>query len=339
MSVSDKNLTGEQIQQVLDLFLYKALEPIILYTDTFDQQVAYVLSVIASNRKRKPSSLEREPVVELLCQYLMTTDRVKKFTLLREARLERSFLHVFVNRFLSRVSNYVTKYNEFLFKEDDAAFLAKCDLDYIAVKNGCADRQKMYALCTISSGYLKRFYDYRSQVLNKYAKQASSQAKSYTTANGPNFDFHDVRQTILKNILLALDKYDSNRGALTSYINWWVLNAQTCGTGEHEYGIAYTVPQSQRKRIAEHTTSYLNHSVSLDELSDDDGNTKSLHSVIGDGVNHDEQLVKSETDLLVRKIAKLADVRGCARLVLDIGEYFTAADFDKMQRHKNKECK
>lgn len=338
---SDKNLTGEQIQQVLDLFLYKALEPIILYTDMFDQQVAYILSVVSSNRKRKVSSLDRDRTVDLLCRYLFATDRRKKFEILREAKIERSFLHVFANRFLQKISNYCSKYNAFLLFDGNTAGrnALREELNTIAVRLGCKDRQSMYTIATVSLGYLKRFYDYRAQVLEKYAKQASSQAKAHTSTKGSNFDFNDVRQTILKGILLAIDKYDSERGALTTYINWWVLNAQTCNTSEHEYGIAYVVPQSQRKKIAEHTTSYLNHSVSLDELADDEGNTKNLHSVIGDGVDHDDQLIKSEADVHVRRIAKLADVRGCARLVLEIGECFSEADYAKMRAHTEKECK
>lgn len=340
MSSADKNLTGEQIQQVLDLFLYKALEPIILYTDVFDQQIAYILSVVSSNRKRKPSSLERDRIVELLCQYLFTQDRAKKFSILREARLERSFLHVFANRFLNRVTNYLSRYDRYMMTDNENdALLLKMELDSDSLINGCENRQAMYAIANVSGSYLKIFYMYRTQVIDKYIKHASSEAKAYITSNGPNFDFNDVRQTILKSIMLAIDKYDSKRGALTTYINWWVLNAKTCNTSEHEYGIAYTVPQSQRKKIAEHATGYLNHSISLDEITDDSGQTKSLHSVLGDDYSNDEMLERSETDLLVRKIAKLADVRGCARLVLEIGEIFSPEERAKMREHTEKECK
>jgi len=337
---SDKNLTGEQIQQVLDLNLYKALEPIILYTDLFDQQVAYILSVVSTNSKRKPSSLPRTRTVELLCQYLFTKDRAEKFSILREARIERSFLHVFANRFLQRISNYLTKYNTFLMCDTDNRILLKGELDTIALQAGCSHRQHLYVIATVSYSYLEHFYKYRAQVLEKYIKHASSQAKRFTTSNGPNFDFNDVRQTILKSMLLAIDKYDSNKGAFTSYINQWVLNAQTCNTSEHEYGIAYTVPQSQRKKIAEHTTGFLNHSVSLDELTDDDGQTKSLHSVIGsDEAYHDDVIAQNQRDMFVQKIAKLADVRGCVRLFFDIGEYFSQEEISKMRKHTAEECK
>lgn len=334
----DKNLTGEQIQQVLDLFLYKALEPIILNTDVFDAQVSYILALVSANRKRKPSSLHRDRIIELLCRFLVSTDRAEKFKLLREARLERSFLHVFASRFLSRYEGYSDKYAKMMLVSHRERLLVKGELDRDAMLAGCNNRQGLYRIMTIGSAYLKKFYECRSLVLDHYLKLSSSQAKMYIQANGTNFDFYDVRQSILKSVLVAIDKYDSNKGALTSYINWWILNAQTCGTSEHEYGIAYTIPQSHRKRIAEKNTGYMNYSVSLDDVLSGEDNNRTLHSVLGGDRDVLEDFEQNETDILVMYLAKFADVRGCARLVLDIGEYFTADELEVMSSHTREEC-
>src|SRR5690606_36939465 len=131
---------------------------------------------------------------------------------------------------------------------------------------------------------------------------------------------------------LAIDKYDSNKGALTSYINWWILNAQTCNTSEHEYGIAYVVPQSHRKKIAEKSTGYLNHSVSLDDLVNEES-SKNLHSLIGDGYDVAEDFERGETSRMIMYLAKHADINGCARLTLDIGEYFSPEELAVMADH------
>lgn len=332
----DKNLTGEQIQQVLDLFLYKALEPIILNSDVFDAQVSYVLALVSANRKRKPSSLPRERIIELLCKFLISTDRAEKFKLLREARLERSFLHVFISRFLKRYEPYVVSYRKFVIASARERAVQKANLDALALDAGCETRAGLYRILTIAFPYLNKFYECRSLVLDHYLKMSSRQAKIYIQANGGNFDFHDVRQSILKSILLAIDKYDSNKGALTSYINWWILNAQTCGTSEHEYGIAYTIPQSHRKRIAEQSTGYINYSVRLDDVSSD-GTTRDLHSVLGDDANISEDFERDEMSSIIQYLAKCADVRGCARLVLDIGEYFSSKELEKMAEHMREE--
>lgn len=334
----DKNLTGEQIQQVLDLFLYKTLEPIILNSDIFDAQVSYILALVSANRKRKPSSLDRERIIELLCSYLVSDDRAEKFRLLREARLERSFLHVYARRFLDRFGEYMKTYHDMMVAPDKSRILLKGRLDYAAHEAGCSHRQGLFRILSISPAYLQRFYECRSLVLDHYLKMSSRQAKTYIRNNGSNFDFHDVRQSILKSVLLAIDKYDSNKGALTSYINWWVLNAQTCGTSEHEYGIAYTIPQTHRKKIAEKQSGFINYSVSIDDVLSDESDGRTLHSVLGDDSNVADDFEQVEESKLVMYLAKFADVRGCARLVLDIGEYFTDSEKEIMEQHTLEEC-
>jgi hypothetical protein len=112
--MAEKNLTGEQIQQILDVFLYKALEPIVLYSTVFDHQVSYILSIVSSNRKRKVSSLDRDVIIDLLCSYLFETEGAEKFELLRKARIQRSFIHMFISRFIQKFSDYMDTYSEFL---------------------------------------------------------------------------------------------------------------------------------------------------------------------------------------------------------------------------------
>lgn len=335
MQLLAKNLTGEQIQQVLDLFLYKALEPIVLNSDIFDVQVSYILNLVSANRKRKPSSLARERTVEVLCAFLMTEDRARKFELLREARLERSFLHVFVARVHKANESFVSDYKRMMVADRRKRLVIKAKLDEQSRKYGC-DRQGMYRIMSLGTTYIAKFYECRSRVLDHYLKLSARQAKMHIDANGANFDFQDVKQTILKSILVAVDKYDSNKGALTSYINWWILNAQTSNATEHEYGIAYTIPQSHRKKIAERNTGFLNYSVSLDELVGEDEN-KSLHTVIG--AEHDvaRDFERSEADAMVMYLAKMADINSCARLFLDIGEYFTEEEYAIMQSHMDEE--
>jgi hypothetical protein len=338
--MAEKNLTGEQIQQVLDVFLYKALEPIVLYSNVFDHQVSYILSIVSSNRKRKVSSLDREVIIDLLCSYLFERDGVEKFELLRKARIQRSFIHMFISRFIQKFSDYMETYSEFLLAKGQRRKDLRESLNGIAQLAGCANRQELYVILTLSTAYIRQFYAYRSSVCEKYLKQSSIDAKDYISTNGVTSDFHDVRQTILKAILVAIDKYDSDRGAFTSYLKCWIRNALTSKTVEHEYGIAYTVPQAQRQKIAQHATGYLNYSVSLDELSDDSETTKSLHSVIGDETDHSDDISRVQETMLIRRIAKLADIRGCARLHLDIGEVFSESELNKMREQTKREiCK
>lgn len=325
------NLTGEQIQIILDLFLYKALEPVVVHSKLFDNQVSYLLNLTTGNRKRKISSIERETVIELLASYLVAADRRDKFEIIRSARIERSFIHTFLTRFQSLNSKFMGLYRDYMVNPKTRVVVRE-QLDVMARQAGCDTREDLYRIMSLVDGYLRNFYAYREVVVNHYVKMASKQAANYIDTNpSMYYDFMDVRQNILKAVLIAIDKYDSDRGALTTYINWWILNALTCGTDEHEYGIAYTIPQTQRKKLAIGTSGEVNFSISLDGLSsDDDDSDRNLHSSVSSEDKIDHDIERGETDDVIRYLIKSVDYRGTARLILDIGEYFSSAEIKKM---------
>jgi hypothetical protein len=335
------NLTGEQIQIILDLFLYKALEPVVLHSTVFDTQVSYLLNLTTGNRKRKISSIERETVIELLASYLVVADRREKFEIVRSARIERSFIHTFLSRFQLHNSTFLERYKAYMVMTGtkEREIEREC-LDAMARQAGCAKREDLYRIMTLVDGYLRNFYSYRTVVVDHYIKKASKQAAQYIESNSSmHYDFKDVRQNILKSILIAIDKYDSDRGALTTYINWWSLNALTCGTDEHEYGIAYTIPQTQRKKLATGTSSEVNFSISLDSMAndDDENGERNLHNTVSTDEKIDHDIERSETDDVIRYLVKSVDHRGTARLILDIGEYFTADEIEKMDQQMRRE--
>lgn len=329
--MSDKNFTGEQIQQILDLFLYKALEPIIKRSAAFDNQIVYLLGLITRNRKRKLSSISRQQATAYLARALTTSDAEEKLRLFRAARIERNFIHVFVKNYLDLCSNYLDEYAKFLSAKGIQRKMHGKRLDRIA-GDLKTDRNSLFVIVMNSSKALELFYDYRKTILSHYVQMASSQAKSFIASNSNNnYDFYDCRQSILRSVLVAIDKYDSSRGALTSYINWWVLNAQTCGVSDHEYGIAYTIPQAHRRKIASKASSDVNFSVSLDSLTKDEDEEDGLHSLVGDGTNIVESLNSEQIMDKVRYIVKCLDTKGIVRLSLDIGEYFSKKEKRKMK--------
>ena len=332
----DKNLTGEQIQKVMDMLLYNALEPMMLYSDIFDAQVSHVLTTVTTNRKRKLSSVPRELLTENLCAVLVRKDRQLKFKTFRECRIERSFIHCFLKKFLDSNHDFLDAYRAFLLNPTREN---KTHVDNLAyVNGGCAKRADMYRIMTHARAYLDKFYSFRTSILDNYLRHSSTQAKSYVAANSHNqLSFSDLKQSILKAMVVALDKYDSSKGALTTYINWWVLNAQTC-SADHEYGVAYTVPQSQRRRLAEGKSNEINFSVSLDALKKPgDEDDRTLYGSLSDGHIMDEDYERLESQQLVQLLAKEVDRGGVARLTLDIGEYFTKDERELMRLHTQEE--
>lgn len=326
---ADKNLTGEQIQQIMDMLLYKALEPIILYTDAFDAQVEYLLYLITTNRKRKLTSIDRDEVLCSLASFLTETNRQTKLKIIQGARIERYFIHGFIAKFCDGAQSYLAGYMDCLKNPDPAK---EANLDAYSRRHVGIPRQDLFKIYNISAAYINRFYDYRSTVVGHYVKNVSKLAKAHTNISTSNTSFHDLRQSILRNTITALDKYDSRKGALTSYINTWAKNATTTAK-EHEYGIAYTIPQSQRRKMVDGTSAEKNFSVSLDSLySENDEESLALYGILSE-TSMDEDMEREDTVNTVQRVSKVVDTQGIARLTLEIGEYFTKKELRQMKEH------
>lgn len=108
------NLTGGQIQEVLDFLILNSLRPIIEASDIFNVQLAYLLTLTAQNRKRKLSSLPRAEFMSLMSRALLTRDRTERYELISGAKIERSFLYNFVVKFLHHARDYKATYVAFL---------------------------------------------------------------------------------------------------------------------------------------------------------------------------------------------------------------------------------
>lgn len=333
------NLTGGQIQEVLDFLIYESLTPLVRTSDVFDVQIVYLLGLTARNRKRKLSALPREEFMNSLCHCLITDDREKKIHILTNSKIERGFVYNFVVEFLKETGPYVELYQKFMFAQGHQRI--QLDMRLRAIEQSVGNsRAKLFSVINIAKDYLELAYEFRNNIVEKYIRHAYKQAKVFVKAKndkGGNFDFNDVFQNFQTAITKAVDKYDSGKGALTSYINFWVLNAQTCSNTDHghEYGIAYSVPQLQRKQMAQGSNNAeVNFSVSLDKLTgsgeDGEGQADLKDYIVGD-VGPEVKLERDQEINTIRYLAKCADVRGLARLYLDIDEVFSKKELRQMR--------
>ncbi len=330
------NLTGGQIQEVLDFLIYSSLAPLVKSSDVFDIQIVYLLGITARNRKRKLSALPREEFITSLCHCLIADDREKKIHILTNSKIERGFVYNFIVNFLRETEGYNDLYRKFLFaKNNDKVVL---DMRLRAVEqNVGSNRNNLFSVINLASDYLELTYEFRNAIVSNYLRQAWKQAKSFVAMKGDNFDFKDVYQNFLAAITKAVDKYDCSKGALTSYINYWILNAQTCSNSDYgyEYGIAYTIPQLQRKQLAQgNGKGDVNFSVSLDSLAkpNDENSTAELQDYLEGSPGVDIQIQENQELRQIRYLAKCADIGGLARLYLDIDEVFSKKELKKMAR-------
>lgn len=330
------NLTGGQVQFVLDNCIYNSLAPLVKSSDVFDIQIVYLLGITARNRKRKLSALPREEFITSLCQCLITEDREKKIHILTNSKIERGFVYNFVVNFLKEVDGYNDLYRKFLFSKGNERVMLDMRLKAVEQNVG-STRSSLFPAINIASDYLELAYEFRNAIVSNYLRQAYKTARSFCLMKGPNFEFKDVVQNFLAAITKAVDKYDSSKGALTSYINWWLLNAQSCSNNDfgYEYGIAYTIPQLQRKAMAQGKgEGDVNFSVSLDSLpGPNDGDTAVGAQEYLEGCSGVDIRIEEEQEMQrIRYLAKCADIGSLARLYLDIDEIFSRKEMKKMRQ-------
>ena len=335
-SESEVNLTGGQIQQALDFLIYEALRPLVEYSNLFDMQVAHLLCAAASNKKRKLSALPREEFLSNLAGALSETDRAIKFETLRNAKIERCFVYNFVVNFIKAADDYEERYAELLVCCDNRKAVS-LEQSMAATEAGLGfSRKSLLPALRIASSYIDLAYEFRNKIVCQYIKHAYKQAAALCKTQGRTFSKKDVRQNLLLAVTKALDKYDCSRGALTSYINFWILSAMTysSSTHGHEYGIAYTVPQSVRKEMVAGSSTAVNFSVSLDKaFQGEDGEGETLLSHLEGDCGIDVELERREDiDSILRLVKQSDSQQGLARLYLDLSEHIDEAEMKVMRR-------
>jgi hypothetical protein len=335
-----ENLTGDQIQDIMDKLLYTALKPFILHTDIYDYQISFMLSMMTQNKKRKLTFIDRDLAFGIMCQILITGDSSKKFELIKTLGLERSTVHLYIKRIHK---NYRDQFLDLYMKHvsDPEDLDIKMRLDSVCAALNCTDLDGLYRCFVNSYDAIKVYEKFITSVVSEYTKLCHKSASKHISVNSSNkFDYNDVFQGLMQNVVIALNKYNADKGALTSHIKWWIFNAQTCNTGDHEYGIAFTIPQGQKKKLATDTTSMrqVNFSISLDTLldGDDDENGGDLHGVLGSTFNVESHVENVKVVERIAALSKFADSKGLARLSLDIGEHFTEKERHKMVKHMRK---
>jgi uncharacterized protein YejL (UPF0352 family) len=138
-----------------------------------------------------------------------------------------------------------------------------------------------------------------------------------------NFDIEDLAQNFSLAVNKAIDKCDAQQGTLTSYIKNWIKDAKGNPQLRGEYGIAYTIPASQRRAMAQSTN---NKAVNI-SVSIDDEELQGLRSES----NIEEEYERKRTIDLVRVLAKRADPTGISRMFLGIGEILLPEELRQLE--------
>jgi hypothetical protein len=298
----DHNYTSYQLLTVLDKLLWKALWPIVCNTEFIDRVLANVLGWSSSNPRRKLSSLPKERFTTYVVAYLAADDPRTKFRVLKRMRLERNILFHVLDRFNRLCDSY-----------------PRTTTPPPSIINSVRATQpnRLWFASRESCYWHQQASDFKSMIVEKYMRFVMMEAQSFyqqQRQHNPHltFDLDDIAQNFILTVSKAIDKCDAQQGTLTSYIQNWIKDAKGNPSLRGEYGIAYTIPASQRRSIAlseKDKTVNISISLACEDLNE-------LESVS----NTEQEYERQQLTDTIRLLAKRADPLGISRMFLGVQE-------------------
>lgn len=308
----DQNYTSFQLLSVLDQLLWKSMWPILRTTDYFDRVLANVIGWSATNPRRKLSSLPKDRFNTYAMAYLAADTPKIKFRILKKMRIERNVLFYVVGRFLE------------IMQDVPPARPSQRIANALAV----FDYEGLWFAAREAGYWHQQSIEFKGMIMEKYMRFVMMEAQMFHKQqrdHNPhlNFDIEDLAQNFNLAVNKAIDKCDAQQGTLTSYIKNWIKDAKGNPQLRGEYGIAYTIPASQRRLMAQSTNNKaVNISVSIDD--------EELQGLRSDS-NIEEEYERQRTIELVRKLAKRADPTGISRMFLGIGEILRPEELRQLE--------
>ena len=320
----ESNLTGGQIQQILDKLLYDSVY-LILPFGIFDETLITILSSSVLDKRRKISSAEYGKGVNLLCNLILQNSN-DSFDDIRQLKLERTLYLKALTEIVSVVenANYVELYGRWAISK--SAILNKKLLK--VERKLSVPRDSLYMIYHNVSANLQEFMEFKSSILSQFINLAHKYTSTQIKHKNKNLNYDDLFQNIVAAISKAIDKYDSGKGALTSYVKYWIINAQN-QDNSHTDGLAYEISYTQRQKMAKHETNEMNFSSSL---ADSDYR-------LSDDVTPEHIVEERDTINRLLRLVKLADINGIFRLVNNIDEFITDDEIAQMHKHMEQEIK
>lgn len=317
----ESNLTGGQIQQILDKLLYDSIG-LILPFGILDKQLTVILSSLVLDRRRKISSADYELSIDLLCKLSLKTEQ-DPFVLVKQLKLERTLYIKLLMGLIQQIEDcqYPELYCQWLKSKSPSL-----DRKLLRIEQRVKiDRDHLYPIYQSLKFNMTEFQKFKSSILSQFINLAHKYTSTQIKHKNKNLNYDDLFQNIVAAISKAIDKYDSSKGALTSYIKYWIINAQN-QNNSHIEGQAYEITYNQRQKVARKETNELNFSSSL---------TASNKAV--DEVTPEAIVSQLDADTRILALIKRADAKGVFRLSFNIEEFITPEELALMHQHRSKQ--
>ena len=257
--------------------MYNSLQNILFNGTWLDDRLSRILNWYSEKALKKISGCDRSKFKIYILKFLLSIDKKRKLETLIKLKIDRNILLGLIDFYLKEIDYIFTLHVNSL--NDEAI-----DLYLIDNTNYTKD---LYLIARDIRNYRDDYLKFKDLIIEKYTRLALIHAqKTYATVNY-RVDLDDIVQIYLMHVNKAIDKYDSDKGSLTSYVQKWFMNA-------HSY-------------ILHHSRSNSN----MDEFTEDTFNNYEAEEL---------KLNNEDENYFIRKLAKLVDPKGYGRLALGIEE-------------------
>lgn len=299
--------TDSQMMTALDQLIHLGIDPIIENTTFIDQHIPAILCWYATNTGRKISTVDKPRVLHLLNLYLLADRRKDKVRLFRKLKLERNIGFYLLARFLAVTEGYLQLEVRYAQKRLPSIRYAMEDFECATGGN----RKTLGRVIQRVRSWTNEAVFFKNQIIERYFRHAVMQANRFSRDN-ERIEMEEVSQNFILAISKAVNKMDADKGVLTSYINRWIDNAKHSSLQPHEYGVAFSLSQHAKRKVAMGELQLVNISQAFD--------SEEVQST-PDPVDSMDYVVQEDRVARVRRLAKIADPDGYARRELGIEEH------------------
>lgn len=287
-----KNLTTLEYLHTLDMFLWRAIEPI--QKDCPSLFNNYVAKIVAKQTRKASTRFTSDDRTKLpihLFNLVTTRDPAKATEFAKSMYINRGLLFGFINMFFRRMQRYETLHTSF----DIDPAVRTAEISEIEKQLGARQGAALYSTIREARFWYDKARDFKDMILEKYARMTLMHAKSAYEDYNHYVPFNDVIQIYLSVVSKAIDRCDARQGVLTTFITNWFKSGKSA-VGE----LAKT----------QHDQSY-----------------ESLVEDLGDAASEVVGSFTPETDSELQEhlafIAKAVDRQGYFRAALHIPEYLS----------------
>lgn len=302
------NLTGGQIQRILDYLLLSALNPLVTKSSVVDNILPKILTNILMDKRRKISALPFDTAVSRLSMAInsLGSDRKKAFLIISGLKIERNVWNDLIMRFLEGRKKYQSLFSDP--SSENQKEIARLEQYYGSTGN-------LFSVFNHVDSFFSHYSKFRSMIISQYINKSHKYAHKFDDGDS-TISHQDLTQSLLISVSKGIDKYDCESGALSSYLGYWMLNTSASMSSSFtNTTLAFDIPTSYRQRIARKETIDINYANCLSTLDTEVPANSSSRSL-------EERHMDNDSMARMLELIKKADTDGVYRLSNGISEFF-----------------